>query len=305
MKLFKQFNVKDLSFALACPAVIWQAFFLYFPLILLFMWSLLDYSPETGRYFFTFQFYSMIFSTTYFKAIINSVVVALITASICFILAYPIAYFLAMKINKRYRPFLLFSLVLPSWTSFIIQVYAWFFLLDKNGFVSRSLYTLGILPESWNLLNNYFSILIGMVCVYLPFMILPLYTVLEKIDKSIIEASADLGAHRLETFKRIIFPLSLPGVSIGFLLVFLPAFGEFVIPTLLGGSKFAFWGSIIKDKFLETQDWKTGASLSSLGIMFPIIIIAFVFIVSKVITAFKKLNQQSPSIKQQHPKDRW
>lgn len=293
MKLFKRLTIKDLSFALACPAVIWQTFFLFLPLTLLFLWSLIDYSPQTGNYYFTFAYYTQLLDTMYFKVIVNSITVATITSTICFCIAYPVAYFLAMKINRRYRPFLIFSLVLPSWTSFIVQVYAWFFLLDKNGFVSRALYKIGILPQSFYLLNNYFSILIGMVCVYLPFMILPLYTVLEKIDKRVLEASADLGAHRFETFKRIIFPLSLPGVYVGLLLVFLPAFGEFVIPTLLGGNKIAFWGSMIKDKFLETHDWKSGASLASIGIIFPILFIILVYLVSKIITLLKKQKEKA------------
>src|SRR5439155_26465819 len=124
---------------------------------------------------------------------------------------------------------------LPSWTSLIVQIYAWFFLLEKNGFISRTLQQLGIISPSFHLLNNYFSILLGMVSCYLPFMILPLYAVLEKMDKRYLEASADLGADRYETFKRVVFPLSLPGVYAGLLLVFIPSFGEFAIPTLLGG----------------------------------------------------------------------
>jgi len=292
MKFVSRILAEEFPFVLSCPALLWQLFFLYMPLCMLLVYSVVDYSPTLQAYQLTTVYYEQIFNSLYFRVIINSFVLAVITSCICFLIAYPVAYFLAMKVRKRYRPFLLFSLILPSWTSLIIQIYAWFFLLEKNGIVSQILYRLGLISKSFHLLNNYFSILIGMVSCFLPFMILPIYTVLEKMDKRFLEASADLGANRFETFRRVVFPISLPGVYTGLLLVFIPAFGEFAIPTLLGGSKHIFWGNVIVDKFLMSRDWRSGSALTSFGILFPVIVIVSFYIMLRVIAYMK-----SPKIK--------
>jgi spermidine/putrescine transport system permease protein len=225
---------------------------------------------------------------------------AITTSLICFILAYPLAYTLAIKIDKKFRMFLLFLLILPSWTSIVVQVYAWFFLLEKNGFLTQFLYRAGVISENFHLLNNYFTILIGMVSTYLPFMVFPIYAVLERMDKRLLEASADLGANKIETFKRVIFPLSLPGVSAGFLLVFIPSFGEFAIPSLLGGSKYAFWGSVIVDRFLRSRDWRAGAALAVLGILIPVFLMVISYGIKKIIE-FKQQPQKTLNELQ----DRW
>lgn len=287
MKFLSRIFAEEFPFVLSCPALIWQFFFLYLPLGMLLIYSVVDYSASLQAYELTLRYYEQIFNTLYFRVIINSFILAAITSTICFLIAYPVAYFLAMKVRKSYRPFLLFSLILPSWTSLIIQIYAWFFLLEKNGIVSQILYSLGIISKSFHLLNNYFSILIGMVSCFLPFMILPIYAVLEKMDKRYLEASADLGANRFETFKRVVFPISLPGVYTGFLLVFIPAFGEFAIPTLLGGSKNVFWGTVIVDKFLMSRDWRAGSALTSIGIIFPVIVLISCYLVTRLITHLK------------------
>lgn len=287
MRLLNRILAEELPFVLACPALLWQCIFLYIPFAMLALHSVLDYMPAAGTYVLTNLYYTQIFNSLYFKVILRSFALAILTATVCFSIAYPVAYYLAMKGSKKYKTFLLFSLILPSWTSLIVQVYAWFFLLEKNGFVSRVLQGLGLISPSCHLLNNYFSILLGMVSCYLPFMILPIYAVLEKMDKSYLEASADLGANRFQTFKRIIFPLSLPGVYAGVLLVFIPSFGEYAIPTLLGGSKYVFWGNIIVDKFLRTRDWRTGAALAIVGIMFPVMLMVCGYLVSKVRASMK------------------
>jgi len=287
MKFLSRIFAEEFPFVLSCPALLWEIFFLYMPLCMLFIYSIVDYSPTLQAYQLTTIYYEQIFNTLYFRVIINSFVLAATTSFICFLIAYPVAYFLAMKVRKRYRPFLLFSLILPSWTSLIIQIYAWFFLLEKNGIVSQILYSLGIISKSFHLLNNYFSILIGMVSCFLPFMILPIYTVLEKMDKRYLEASADLGASRFETFKRVVFPISLPGVYTGLLLVFIPAFGEFAIPTLLGGSKNIFWGNVIVDKFLMSRDWRSGSALASFGIIFPVVVLVSIYVILRIMAYIK------------------
>lgn len=300
MKMLRHIITDEYPFLLACPTFLWELIFLYLPLVALLLFSFIDYSPGTDTLVFTISYYTNIFKTIYFRVIIDSFILATATASLCFSIAYPVAYYLAMKVNKRFRTFLLFSLILPSWTSLIIQIYAWFFLLEKNGILSRTLCQLNIISPTTHLLNNYFSILIGMVSCFLPFMILPIYAVLEKMDKKFLEASADLGANRFETFKRVVFPISLPGVYTGFLLVFIPAFGEFAIPSMLGGAKNMFWGNAIVDKFLIACDWRSGSALTSIGIFFPVFVLACVYLIVKLIKAvrqpgyFKMSDAQSP-----------
>jgi spermidine/putrescine transport system permease protein len=275
MKFLSAIFAEEMPLLFACPALLWQVIFLYMPLFFLMIYSVLDSSFAAYSISFTFKHYVQIFNSIYFKIILHSFLLAATTACICFLIGYPVAYFLAMKVRKKFRTFFLFSLMLPSWTSLIVQIYAWFFLLEKNGFLSQTLYRLGILPESVHLLNNYFSILVGMVSCFLPFMILPIYAVLEKMDKRCLEASADLGANRMETFRRVVFPLSLPGVYAGLMLVFIPSFGEFAIPTLLGGAKHVFWGNLIVDKFLMSRDWRAGSALTTVGILLPTLLIMF------------------------------
>lgn len=282
MKFLSRIVTKELTLLFACPAILWQIFFLYMPLVILFFYSVIDFSEINNTYHFTLERYTTIFNSLYFRVIINSFVTAVITAFICFLIAYPVAYFLALKASKRYRTFLLISVILPSWTSLIVQIYAWFFMLERNGFFCQFLYRVGILPPSVHLLNNYFAILVGMVSCFLPFMILPIYAVLERMNKILLEASADLGANRFETFKRVIWPLSLPGVYAGLLLVAIPSFGEFAIPTLLGGAKSVFWGNLIVDKFLRSRDWASGAALANIGILLPGLVIFFFYCMMRI-----------------------
>ncbi|MBD3232067.1 ABC transporter permease subunit [Candidatus Dependentiae bacterium] len=280
-KIFKE----ELPFLFACPALIWQLFFVYLPLIVLLFYSFWNREQVSKFFKFSFVYYSEILNFLYVKVIINSVILAFITAIISLIIAYPVAYFFAIKV-KRFKTFLLFSLILPSWTSFIVQIYAWFFLLQKDSLFSIIMYKLGFISKSSHLLNDYGAILVGMVYCFLPFMILPIYTVLEKMDKKLLEVSADLGANQIQTFKKIILPLSFPGIVAGFLLVFIPSFGEFAVPDLLGGGKTVLWGSLIVEKFLVTKDWHSGATLTIMGILLLSLTLMFGYIINYF---FKKI----------------
>ena len=282
MKIIRRILAEEFSFLLACPAVIWQIFFLYLPLAVLIGYSFFEYPS------FTLEYYNDVMSSVYLRVIARSFFVALSTAFWCLLLAYPVAYFIAMKVPKQYKTMFLFLLILPSWTSLIVQIYAWFFLLDGNSFLCRFFSHIGLMGNSKHLLNNYFAILLVMIAVYLPFMILPLYTALQKIDKRLLEASADLGANRVQTFLRIVFPLSLPGLYVGLLLVFLPAFGEFAIPTLLGGSKFLFWGNLIVDKFFIARNWRSGSAVAIVGIFFSCLFIVTLYGIIKLLSSNRK-----------------
>lgn len=270
-KVFKN----ELPFFFICPALLWQVLFLYVPLLILFGHSLLHFFPETKTFSFTLQHYKDALHPFSLKILSNSFFLALETSLISFLIAYPLAYYLTFKIN-RFRTFFLLLVILPSWTSLIIQIYAWFFLLKKEGIISYILYQLGIISQPMHLLNNHLSMLVGMVYCYLPFMILPIYAVLEKIDRRLLEASADLGASRWTTIRRVIMPMSISGIVAGFFLVFIPAFGEFAIPEFLGGSKKLFWGNVIVAKFLDSRDWQAGSAITYSGLLFPAFV-AFTF----------------------------
>lgn len=288
MKIIRRIVAEEFPFILACPALVWQVFFLFLPVCVLLLYSFFELIPGHWLGSFTFDYYRQIVHSRALWAILNSSILALITSTICFVLAYPLAYFLAIKVAKKLRMFFLFLLILPSWTSIVVQVYAWFFLLDKKGYLTQFLYNAGFISDNFHFLNSYGTILIGMVSAYLPFMVFPIYAVLERMDKRFLEASADLGANGRETFRRVVFPLSLPGVYAGFLLVFIPSFGEFAIPSLLGGSKYAFWGSVIVDRFLRSRDWRSGAALAILGVSIPVMLVASSFIVKKIIEIKKR-----------------
>ncbi|MCK4651171.1 ABC transporter permease [Candidatus Babeliales bacterium] len=287
MNFVRRIFKNELPFVFACPALIWQFLFLYLPLCLIMIYSFVDVEKGFRFLRFTFFHYKEVLNLLYLKVIINSLIIAIFTSMICFLISYPVAYYFSMKV-KRFKTFLLFSLILPSWTSFIVQIYCWFFLLQKNGFISFFLYKLGIISDGTHLLNNYFAILIGMVYCYLPFMILPIYAVLERMDKDLIEASADLGANHFQTLRRVIFPISFPGVLAGFLLVFIASFGEFAVPDLLGGGKNVFWGSVIVDKFLIFRDWQSGSSLTAIGVLILGSLFLFIYLLNRFFISFLK-----------------
>jgi ABC-type spermidine/putrescine transport system permease subunit I len=193
--------------------------------------------------------------------------------------------------------FLLFFLILPSWTSIVVQLYSWFFLLSKDGIFTKILQSAGIIPESLHFLYSYPTIIVGMVATYLPFMIFPIYAVLERIDKQLLEVAADLGANGFQTFKMVTYPLSLTGVYTGVILVFAASLGEFAIPALLGGEKYAFWGTLIVDRFLQSHDWESGGALAVLGIFLPTVFILSLALLKKLFNVKKSIGTQVESCK--------
>ncbi|MBU1007743.1 ABC transporter permease [Candidatus Dependentiae bacterium] len=275
-KSIKDILVQEMPFFFICPALLWQVLFLYVPLFILLL-----YSFSTKDFTVTLQHYKQVLQPFSLRILGNSFMLAFETTVLCFLLAYPLAYFLTFKLKKN-RTLGLLLVILPSWTSFIVQIYAWFFLLKKDGAVSHVLCWLGIFNEPTHILNNHAAMLIGMVYCFLPFMVLPIYAVLEKIDRRLIEASADLGATRWKTIQKIIFPLSLRGLGAGLFLVFIPAFGEFVIPEFLGGSKKMYWGNVIVSKFLDYRDWHAGAAAAYSGILFPALAIAILYVLVRM-----------------------
>ena len=197
----------------------------------------------------------------YFNAYISSVVIAGISTLITLAIGYPVAYGMA-RASSALRPILLMLVILPFWTSFLIRVYAWIGILKPEGLLNTFLMWIGLIDEPLIILNTHTAIFIGIVYSYLPFMVLPLYSSLEKMDYSLIEAAKDLGCSETGAFWKVTFPLSLPGVVAGCLLVFIPAVGEFVIPDLLGGSRTLMIGKTLWNEFFANRDWPVSSAVA-------------------------------------------
>ncbi len=197
----------------------------------------------------------------YFNAYISSLVIAGISTFITLLVGFPIAYGMA-RAPSTIRPTLLMLVILPFWTSFLIRVYAWIGILKPEGLLNQVLLATGIIDQPLIILNTHTAIFIGIVYSYLPFMVLPLYSSLEKMDYSLIEAAQDLGCPPISAFWKITFPLSLPGVVAGCLLVFIPAVGEFVIPDLLGGSQTLMIGKTLWNEFFANRDWPVASAVA-------------------------------------------
>ncbi len=197
----------------------------------------------------------------YALAYLNAVEFAAVSTVFCLLLGYPLAYGI-VRAPQRRRSLLLLLVILPFWTSFLIRVYAWIGLLNGNGVINSALLALGIIHQPLSLLNNAFAVYVGIVYSYLPFMVLPLYAQLEKLDPALLEAAADLGCRPWQAFCRVTLPLSLPGIAAGALLVFIPAVGEFVIPDLLGGPNTLMIGKVLWDEFFANHDWPMAAAVA-------------------------------------------
>ena len=206
----------------------------------------------------------------YWISYLSSLKIALISTILTLMVGYPVAYALA-RAPMRWRGVLVLLVILPFWTSFLIRVYSWIGILKTEGFLNYFLMWLGVIDSPLEILNTNTAVYIGIVYSYLPFMILPLYAALEKMDDSLIEASLDLGSTRFSAFWQITFPMSLPGVIAGCFLVFIPAMGEFVIPDLLGGSNTLMIGKTLWGEFFSNRDWPVASAVAVVLLMLLII----------------------------------
>ncbi|MGA7538918.1 MAG: ABC transporter permease subunit [Steroidobacteraceae bacterium] len=206
----------------------------------------------------------------YLRSYLYSVMVAAVSTLLCLAVGYPMAYAIA-RAGEAWRTFLLMLIVLPFWTSFLLRVYAWIGLLQNDGLINNVLMSLGLIRHPVTLLQTDFSLYIGIVYSYLPYMILPLYANLEKHDPALLEAAADLGARPLRAFLRVTLPQSLPGVAAGSLLVFIPAVGEYVIPTLLGRTDQIMIGRMLSDEFFDNRDWPVASGVAILILLLLVV----------------------------------
>jgi putrescine transport system permease protein len=206
----------------------------------------------------------------YIVAYLNSIKIAIVSTILCLLIGYPMAYGIA-RAPGTWRNALLMLVILPFWTSFLIRVYAWIGILKNNGVLNNVLLGMGIVDEPLHLLHSDFSVYVGIVYSYLPFMILPLYANLAKMDESLLEAASDLGCRPWKTFLSITLPLSLPGIVAGSMLVFIPAVGEFVIPELLGGPDTLMIGKILWNEFFSNRDWPVASAVAIAMLIFLVV----------------------------------
>lgn len=261
------------------PYILWMAIFILIPLLLVVYFA---FTTGDSQNFSTFQFslqnFKKFFSKTYLEVLLRSINLSLISTIITLIVGYPIAYIISKK-SKSKRNTMILMFVIPMWMNFLLRTYAWLTLLGKNGLINFVIVKLGFQP--WNLLYNEKAVLLGMVYNFLPFMVLPIYSVMTKLDRNLIEAAEDLGGNSLYVFRKIVLPLSLPGIITGITMVFIPAMSTFVISSLLGGNKYNLIGNLIEQQFRWTGDWHFGSSMS-------VILMIFIFITMAITNKFDK-----------------
>jgi spermidine/putrescine transport system permease protein len=258
--------------ALISPTLIYLLLFMILPLLLVVVLSVLTRGPYGNVvYQINLANYTRLIDSLYLKILWYSLETAALTSVFTILIGFPMAYYIA-RAPRQQRSLLLFLILVPFWTNFIIRIYAWIMILRTEGLLNSLLLNLGIIKVPLDILYTPTAVLIGMVYEFLPFMVLPLYTSLEKIENAQMEAAADLGARPWQVFMRITLPLSVPGMIAGSILVFIPAMGMFVVPDLMGGAKTILVGNLIRNQFLTARDWPFGAAASMLLLVLTLVV---------------------------------
>ena len=274
------------SFAIGSIPIIWQILFFYLPLITLFGSSFVKFSNSGQITKVTAEHFIKIFDSSYQLIILNSFILATSTTLVCILIGFPVSYYIVFHYEKI-KNLLLFLLLIPFWTNCILHIYAWFFVLEKNGFLNNLLINIGIIKQPLHILNSYFSILLMMVYFYLPFVILPIYSAMERINPLLIQASYDLGANKRQTVRKVIVPLTINAIRAGIFLVYIPAFGEFVIPELMGGNRDFFAGNVISLLIFNNDTQSIGIAFTVLSSILLLISIYLIDVSLKILS--KKL----------------
>ncbi|WP_317931365.1 ABC transporter permease subunit [Halioxenophilus sp. WMMB6] len=272
------------KFWVVLPPYLWLLLFFAIPFLIIFKISLskaviaqppytplFEYAHEKLNVVFNFGNYLFLFSDSlYINAYLSSLKIAAISTLFCLLIGYPIAYTIS-RMKGSLQSLCLMLVILPSWTSFLIRVYAWMGILKNNGIINNVLMWMGVIDEPIRMLNTEFAVYIGIVYTYLPFMVLPLYANLVKLDIRFLEAAADLGAGPVRSFFAITLPLSRAGIIAGSMLVFIPAVGEFVIPELLGGAEILMIGKVLWGEFFGNRDWPVASAVATLMLIILIV----------------------------------
>lgn len=260
----------NLRKCLAAPYTVWAAGFIIIPLFVILYYA---FTSEEGG--ITFSNFSYVLTHENMKALALSLWLSFLSTAICLLLAYPLAMILTAR-NVSQTSFIVLIFILPMWMNSLLRTLAWQTLLEKNGVINSFLEALHL--PTLSIINTPAAIVLGMVYNFLPFMVLPLYNILLKIDRDVINAARDLGANSIQTFFRILLPLSMPGIVSGITMVFIPALTTFVISDLLGGSKILLIGNVIEQEFKQTNNWNAGSALSTILMLF---IVLSMFVMNK------------------------
>src|SRR5210317_2063712 len=275
------------NWLLLAPAGAWFLVMLIIPLTVVFIFSFGERAPSGGVVLaFTFEQYGNL--PARWAAFKNTMTLAPIGTLSALLIAYPLAYFLAVKTSPKWKTILLVLVIVPFWTSILIRSYAWIFLLGGRG-IPALLDVIGI--EGVRLINTPFAVLVGIIYGYLPLMVFPIFVSLDKLDKRLLEASSDLGAKPWKTFLQITLPLSIPGIATGCMLVFILLMGEYLIPALLGGGKVFFVGNALVDLFLQSRNWAFG---SAVAVMLIVIMLVTVSLYMRLIARLNTQRDDAP-----------
>lgn len=254
------------------PVTLFLGVFFLIPLLTIALYSILTpglyggvewafYHWNYGRIFGWADGIDEVFEPVYLQILARSLGLALTTVLLCLAICYPVAFWVA-RLPQRWRMLFLFLIALPFFASLIVRLYAWLLILKPSGLLNTVLLATGLISEPLDLLYTPFAVVLGMVYIFLPFMFLPLFAAIDTLDAALIEASADLGAKPWQTFLKVIFPMTLPGVVAGSVIVFIPAVGNFIVPDILGGAKGLMTGNLIEQQFLSSRNWPFGSALA-------------------------------------------
>ena len=273
MKRSHKFRSKTLPlFISVSPVTVWLLLLVAAPLIYVFFLSFLSTDGYNVVFQFTFKNYIDLLNPTYLEIYSNSFLLALATTLVCILFGYPFAYSMA-RANKRKKILMMIMLMIPFWTNSLIRLNGWKTLLGKTGFLNSFLTNSGLIDQPIEILYTRGAVILGMVYVLFPYMVLPLFASIDKLDASLLEASNDLGANKIKTFLNVTFPLTSPGIFSGTILVFIPSLGYFFVSDIMGGGKSQLIGNLIENQFKAANNWPLGAALSMLLILLIILLV--------------------------------
>ncbi|MBN1927266.1 MAG: ABC transporter permease [Prolixibacteraceae bacterium] len=269
--MFKRIKEQYLIMA---PPVFWLLVFFIVPLLIVVSYSFSIAKTDGGiSLVFTLKNYGQALEGMYLSVLFKSFGYAIVTTLLTFLLAYPMAYYMAFT-TQRQKMIIMFLIILPFWTNFLIRMFSIMILLGENGLINKAFMFLGLTDSPLRMINNTFGMYVGFIYWNLPFMVLPIFSSLDRIDVSLLEASLDLGASQRQTFMKVTLPYSIPGLVAGIVFVFIPTLGNFVIPEFLGGTQNTMIGNLITAQYLQAQNWPFGSAISTV-----LIVIVMIFIV--------------------------
>lgn len=250
MKLYRSF---------VQPYLFWMSILIVVPMLLIVFYAFTTSGNDIISFRFTLDNFLKFGEPIFLRVLLRSLSIALTTTVISILIGYPVAYFISQA-NEKTQTLLILLVTIPMWINMLVRTYAWIGILSENGIINNIMTSLGL--PTLNLMYTDFAVILGMVYNFLPFMILSIYTVLAKLDKALINASYDLGANKMQTFLKVVLPLSVPGIISGITLVFLPAVSTFVIPKFLGGGNYVLIGNLIETQFITVGEWNFGSAIS-------------------------------------------